>query len=394
MQSQAVDIPFDAIFTLLIFLIGIPALIFQFMTPEIRRIVFAPQRRWWLVLDVILPLLTALLVSCAGIWMEFRLNDLSPYHHSLRWVFIFAALIFITLVIGFHIPLRYGRRESIVATLRREAQIAIQKNGRIAENTLEDLIDVGKNATLAQERKLVLEALRALAERIYTHPAYDGDGLDRLIMGVVEIISQGDNALSPEIFEIAAAILQDIALNKKDGHLSADLRRAIKAAGEMGRVALVTFSGLEADNIGMKFVEALGLVLLNPQHLPLASDVTESLFDMGSLAFEKGKPLIGMATISKMMALLSTENESSPEQRNEQIADFLGLLAHCWAKEGAHREIARARLCEVESYLSDPLPQTLRAAYAYYIDRTRFETATKLARMAADLGYPLNKEPA
>ncbi len=390
MQATSVDIPFDAIFTLLIFLIGIPALIFQFMTPEIRRIVLAPQRRCWLAVDVFLPMGAALLVSLAGIVTEFRFGDLSPYEHNLRWVYIFSALTFITLIIGIRIPMRYGRREAIVETLKREIKRSLKKQGYVAETAWEDLIDIGKNATLPQERKLVLDALHELAREIYHHPAYGGDGLESLIMGVVDIISQGGGAVSGENYQVAAAILQDVALNADEVHQAADLRRAIKAAGEIGRIALVKFdSGLEGDNIVMKFVEVLGLVLFHPAHSPLASDVTEALFDIGSLAFELDRPLIGMAALGKMTSLLSSANGFSAEQRNEQLADTLGLLAHCWAKGDAHREIVHQRLAEIEAYLFAPLPQMFEMAYGYYLDRTKLETASKLTRMADELGHPL-----
>jgi len=386
MQVSSVDIPFDAIFTLLIFLIGIPALIFQFMTPDIRRIV--SRRRWWLAADVFLPLGVALFVSMGGIFAEFYFGDLDPYDHSLRWVFIFSALTIITLIIGIRIPMRYGRREAIVKTVKNEIRRSLKKQGRVADVAWEDLVDLGKNAMVPQERQEVLLALRELAGEIYHRPDYQGDGLESLLMGMVDILAQGGETVSGDNYQLAAAILQDVVLNGQgvDPSAASDLRRAIKAAAEIGRIALSKFdSGLEGNNVVLKFVEVLGLVLLNPAHSALTSDVTEALFDVGSLAFEMDRSLIGLATLDKMVSSLFLPDGFSAEQKNEQIADTLGLMAHCWEKGSAHRQIISNRLPEIQSCFEQPLSSMFARAYDYYLDRAKPETASKLVCMAADL---------
>ncbi|MGC8856338.1 MAG: hypothetical protein ACP5QU_06030 [Anaerolineae bacterium] len=47
-------------------------------------------------------------------------------------------------------------------------------------------------------------------------------------------------------------------------------------------------------------------------------------------------------------------NGFSVEQRNEQLADTLGLRAHCWAKGNAYRDVVHLRLAEIQAYYPTP----------------------------------------
>ena len=61
------EIPFDAISTFFIFMIGLPAIVFQWLAPEVRQVVV---KRWQeLVLDSGLPVLAGLVLIGVGIYV-------------------------------------------------------------------------------------------------------------------------------------------------------------------------------------------------------------------------------------------------------------------------------------------------------------------------------------
>src|SRR5690349_17035699 len=95
------DVPFDAIVSLLIVLIGVPALVVESMAPEIRR---AVMKRWkGLLLETGAPVVLAVLVIAGGIAREtlvpaeYAVAGLValPPRESWTWVAVLAALLVI-----------------------------------------------------------------------------------------------------------------------------------------------------------------------------------------------------------------------------------------------------------------------------------------------------------
>ncbi len=72
---------------------------------------------------------------------------------------------------------KYGRRDAVVARLEREVASHLEETGRLVEEALRDLIELGKQSEPGREREWVLEALRSLADRTCSHPSYSGDRL-------------------------------------------------------------------------------------------------------------------------------------------------------------------------------------------------------------------------
>src|SRR5262245_47782986 len=175
------DIPFDAVTTLLMFLVGVPAIVLQTLPPEIRRIV---AKRWGsLVAELSIPALFGVVLFAAGVYVR----DLPEPELTWTWSGILLVLALTGFLTIFSTLGRYGRRIAIVQSLQREAGRRISTSGRLDEEALSDLIDLGRQSEPGREREMVLDALLELTTRVSAHPRYGGDGLEDLVAGVLDI---------------------------------------------------------------------------------------------------------------------------------------------------------------------------------------------------------------
>lgn len=396
MTPQQVDIPFDAIVTLLVFLIGVPTLVLQSMSPDVRHIFFGRRRLLgYLLVLILVPILSALVISGVGIYTEIS-PKYAAWEWADRWVTVLSILVAVVLVVAIYFPLRYGRRQGVLRMLEQEAQRYLRSQGRLPEECIDDIIDLGKNADSPQEKGLVLQSIHNLVMETCRNCSYTGDSLETLILRLHEIVIVDSNPVNLENFRMVAEIFQVVAVAKAEVQHVADLQRTVKAAGSMGRVTLMRFDfGLEVDNIVMSFIQTLGLItyikpldVINKQHFYVMTDVSEALFEIGSLAAERQRDFIAVAALDKMITMLSQTpmtNDLPSYIADELAADVVGLMAHIWIGGGGQKEFIIQRMQDVRASLGVPDSKIFRKARAHYLDKSQFETANRLAQMAEDL---------
>src|SRR5262245_41334238 len=173
-------IPLDALTTIFIFLIGLPALLLQTLAPELLEIV--RKRRAQLAFFTILPIAVAGVVVMAGVWfskwcMERRLTE-SGRHRFLKWllqetgellwVFILLLLVFISGMAAIFLTHRW-RREAVIQSLQNRAARGLARRGRLVEAQLTSLIQLGKQSAAGKDKDLVLQALALLAQAVQAH---------------------------------------------------------------------------------------------------------------------------------------------------------------------------------------------------------------------------------
>ncbi|MCK6540849.1 MAG: hypothetical protein L6Q26_12420, partial [Anaerolineales bacterium] len=191
-------------------------------------------------------------------------------------------------------------------------------------------------------------------------------------------------------------IFQEIAIARKEIQHVADLQRTVKATGSMGRAALARFeSGLEVDNIVMSFIQTLGLItyikpldVINKHHFYVMTDVSEALFEIGSLAAEKQRDFIAVAALDKMITMLSQtpRTEDLPSYIVDELgADVMGLMAHIWTGGDSQKEFILQRLPDVRASIGMPDAKIFRKARTHYLGKSQFETANRLAQMEKEL---------
>lgn len=391
-----IDVPLDAIVTLLVFLIGVPTLVFQSMPPDVRHI-FLGRRRLlgYLLVLIFVPVSSALVISTVGIYAEISVaHDAREW--AVRWAAVLGVMIAVILVVAIYFPLRYSRRQGVLHLLEREALRRMSSKGRLPEEAIEDIIDLGKNAESPQEKGLVLQSIHTLVMETCNHPSYSGDGLETLILRLHEIVIVDSKPVNLENFRMVAEIFQEIAIARREIQRVTDLQRTVKATGSMGRAAVTRFeSGLEVDNIIMSFIQTLGLItyikpldVINKHHFYVMTDVSEALFEIGSLAAEKQRDFIAVAALDKMITMLSQTpmTEDLPAYVVDELgADVVGLMAHIWTGGDSQKEFILQRLPDVRASIGIPDSKIFKKARTHYLGKSQFETANRLAQMAKEL---------
>jgi hypothetical protein len=396
------DVPFDAIGSILLFLIGVPALVVQSIAPEVRNVV---AKRWQhLLIETGMPVVIALAVVGLGLLRHGPLLHKDAVHvivgggdwftiplpeaNAWTWVLVLAVMIATATYTAMRIPHRYGRRAVIIRSLEKE----IYKDGILVELSLEDLIALGRQSEAGEDKELVLQALYRLATKMYARPGYQGDRLELLILGLADILVSSAQPGNGQNFDTAAQILLHITKSARPP--AADVLHAIQTIGALGQAVLIHVGPLNIRPTAMKYVQALGSTV--NRHPDNATDVSQALFEIGVVAVRKGQMLIAMATLSDLLMLtqrrriLDKDPSSSTLERNlpkELSSDVLGLIAHFWVAGPTARDYAEDKLREVSGLLGQPLEEALDAARLHCARTTQFQVADNIAQLIDDLRH-------
>ena len=366
------EVPFDGIITLLVFMVGVPAVVLQSLPAELRLVV---TQRWGRLLrSVGIPVLAAFVVIITGEVLTGENGFAAP-----RWVWtlVFVALFSLVVLIAFRIPRRYGRRDAVVRMLEEEVGQTIAREGRLVEDSLHDLVEVGKQSEPGRDKEWVLGALANLTERVCAHERYNGDALQDLVLGVLDIVLNARQGRSAQNFGTATNLLRTIVtryeLSQDADFSQADLIAAIRALSRLGRAAL----GLENATIALNIVQASGGIRADRTETLMS----QSLFEVGIAALSAQQMLIGMAALAQLVNLVDSRRPAA----GELVADTLGLLAHFWFAGETAKEYARVRLERVVDSLEKDLVSALDAAADHCAQTTQFRTADLLRRLRRDV---------
>jgi hypothetical protein len=367
------QIPFDAFVTLLVFLVGVPAVVLQTLPGETRQLLAKRARH--LVVDAGLPFVGAVAFVFGGGFAA----RIGVVERDLAWSTTLAALLALGVVSGVRIIRRYGRPESVVRLLEREALRRIERTGRPDEELLHDLVEFGRHSEPGRGREWVLEALHAQSERIFADPRYSGDRLEDLIAGVVELVVSGNEPPNPRNLSTAINILRRTlrALDKaKDETFKqADALHAIHAMSRLTAAAL----SIEPEASALRMVQALGVTAV--RHPSTSVAVSQVLYGVAVSALERGRILIAISAVEHLITLL----EANAPAEGELVADALGAIAHFWVAGPTARGFASDRLARIEPHLKGALLPALEATEVHCAHRTLFRTADCVATLRSAL---------
>ena len=371
------EIPFDAIATFFIFLIGLPAIVFQWLAPEVRQVVV---KRWQeLVLDSGLPVLAGLVLLGVGIY----LTQSESWQHRWIWFAVMSGFVVLSTVTAVRIPRKYARRTAVVQRLEREAERGINRDGRPQEETLYDLLELGKYSPPGRDKEMVLQALLNLTNRVCERESYDGDRLEDVATGVLDVVLTTPNSGTNQNFATAAEILKRIlrAFDSRatlDGMVQVDLLHTMRAMSHLGRAAV------EIDSVAMAIIQALGST--GGRHPRTTVAASQALFEIGVRAVERHDMLVAMSSAELLTFMVESQREAIPGPvEGEVVADTLGLLAHFWTSGETGRDYATARLERVRDAMGITLPDALEKTTRHCAETTEFATADLVRQMSREL---------
>jgi hypothetical protein len=370
------EIPFEGIIAFFLFIIGVPAFVLQFISPEERRVVLKP--RFWKEMGFFLFLAFLIVIIAVIVRAMQEDNSLENW----IWGFMYLGLFLVTLWVAYRIPNHYGRREQIVTDLENQVSRSLQDKGRLEERPLADLIGLGKQCDSGQEQELVLKALDELVEQACNCSKYRAGMLETVIDETVNMLISQPHPEEFHSFLIAINLLTRIVTSDQmPGGLEnlVDHQRAVRALSALGQTMLsqVGYS-IGEDFILMGHVETLNLAYL--KHPELLTDVSQALFETGSVALDSKNYLFAVAAMERLLTIVE-DNQPVPD---EASVDMLGLLAHFWTASTSSRAFAEMRLERVKAGI-EPLEEALEKATKHCQMTMEFETADKIMVMEKDL---------
>lgn len=371
-------VPVDAITTIFIFMIGLPAILLQTLPAEVRRTVLQ-ERKEEVALFTIGPIVLEGAVVALGVYLTYPRAPLTvadrviaESHAERVWLVLMAVLLVISGAAAVVLTDRW-RRTSVVQHLYRAAARGIPRRGRPTEEVLRTLVDLGVQSQSGQDKALVIDALVRLTRQTQEQDDYDGAQLEGVITGLEDIFTAGTHPGSAGNLLASAELLVGLVMDACGKQHSDDLKAAVQAVSLLGRASLAH----EQSHIQIKFLDALGW----------AGDAgdpawaSQAMFEIGSAAFDSDNILVAMTALAK----LETVAMGHSPVTGELASDFIGLLAHCWSRGESGRDYGLRFLDRSSDFFAEPLPEVVRRAREECMSRTRFTTSNYLARMLADI---------
>jgi hypothetical protein len=365
------EIPFDALVTFFVLMIGLPAVVLQSLPAEIRQVL--EKRRGMLARDLGLPIVLGMIVAAGtvvvhryGVWSD------GPV-----WSVGFGLLALLSVVAAFVAPRRYGEREAIVKMLSAEGARDLPETGRLQEDSLHDLIEFGRRSEPVREKLLPLEALRTLTDRVCQHPRYAGDALTDLIDGVVAIVVEARGAGRTQLVAPALAVLRHAVRAfdpDRGGHT--DASSAIHGMSALG------IASIQMGNPAVTQTVAQSLGWSRGKDRALTTARSQALFDVGRAAIERGEMLGAMKVLDAFTSLI---HANAPVE-GELARDAIGLFAHFWTSGETGRQFARFRMSQLEDHFMRDIAAVVDATIEHCQLRALFETADKVRVMRRELG--------
>lgn len=369
-MTPAAEIPFDALVTFFVLLIGLPAVVLQSLPAETRRVI--EKRRSLVARDLGLPILVAVGVA-AGSVLVYRSG---AWPNGPVWSVGLGMLAAICVVTAFIIPRRYGRRDAIARLLERETAIELDASGRLHEDALHDLIEFGRRSEPVREKLPSLEALKLLTDRVCEHPRYSGDALTDLIDGVVAVVVESHGAGRTQLVAPALAVLRR-AVRAFDpvrgGHTD--------ASSAIHGMSMIGIESLDMGNasVTQTITQSLGWSRSKDRALTMAR--SQALFEVGRAAIERRQMLGALKALDGLTSLIYA---NAPAE-GELARDTIGLFAHFWTSGETGRQFARFRMSQLEDYFQRDIAAVVDATIEHCQLRALFETADKVRTMRREL---------
>ncbi len=373
---------------ILLFGLGIPALVMQVIVPqELRSVMHRRRRVFALAAWLVVP---AAVVTLAFIWLHPLADDSFGW-----WV---GANLATSAVIGFTAIFWWAqawyRRDRVVRYLERKCARTIRQRGTPDEQALDDLRFLGEQGEGGIEKRLVLDALGRLAQQLQEHEGYSGRSLDEVMNAVESTLRGGGKGASPaqsatqeigdsEDFCAAAAICEKILERLQPpsrGYdqrlplsLSPDVAATLRVIERVGSLAIE----LNYEAAARSLLDVLPKVTRGTTGA--FGTVSRVLFQLGAVALERRRYRLAVEALNRMETLAAKGKPLA----GEGASNYLGLVAHFWASGHTARVRARWGLGYIPVEL--PLQDRLRQAERHHADQARFDTVDHLIHIERDL---------
>jgi len=279
----------QVLFGLLVFALGIPAIIFNKMDvpEEIRHIIHRRKRFTWCYILVLI----LVIASLSFIWL-FHPCPTSPLFPWKNYISGGVVSLILILILWFWFY-EFGsyNRENLVLLLQKKLKNKFNKQKKLDKECLDDLVYLGEQGNAGKDKEMVLNALDKFAADVQSTQGYKGVELEELIRGIERVVGNREKPGNDRNFSLAGNILKRIRLRAADktniSYLDADL--ALQSLGRLGVMAIdrrseaVAQGFLEAVTGNSRQVFEMGRAAFKSQYLLLAKDALSRLDTLAEL---------------------------------------------------------------------------------------------------------------
>ena len=353
----------QSLITLILFIFGIPALIYQIFAPEnIRPIIDKYMKKYlWIIYGIVVlfTLFALLLVWCLHPVNNYPCEQCPSLLASLFFTVALLTPLLCCIVIA------KSLREKVISILKKRIKKRFKKDGSLLIDETIALITLGERSDAGYEKVIVLDAISGIIMAIMDFYQYSGNSLDDILRNFDKIVTGKDKPGNESDFLEAVVIVEEIIK-----------RLPNKKTENDGDEIKVYYSLTE---IGKKAAE-LQFSKVNQQISFIAAANSDALFEIGLVTFNAADYSAAINALSKLENLAM----KPAEDKGQCISDFFGLLAHFWTGNKSSRRCAQKFLCSTENKFS-PLEQYLDKVIEDHYNALRFDTADKLMTMKDDL---------
>jgi hypothetical protein len=352
---------FQTIIVLLVFALGVPALVLQIGMPtDLQRV--AGRGMTNLRMTIIL-MLFYIFIACSFLWFLHPQSRTVSSSDTLSASLVLTGTLVVTVLFWWHQALE-NRRERIVERLEDHLSRKARKLGFIPnERSLEDLVYLGANGQRGYEKQLCLSALEKVAEAVQNSDRYAGSSLESVILGLEEVVTSGEAAASDRDLQMCCGILRRL-FDFTTAHHSAstDGAATVRSLGRLGRIAACQYS----EPTAMMFTQSV-------------SFSSRDLSKIGTEALRSGRYLIALDALSRIEHLATTSADTSHTRY------LAGLCSHIWSSKKSLRPRV---LQSLERYLyfgsEQEWRQQIKVNVSAYQRIADYETADLILMMIRD----------
>ena len=376
------QIPTDAIISLLMFLMGAPALVFQLASNDVREVI--TQHNTHIPKKYLLPAFTGFLIVFAiyGIdtrWLPDKVSN-SLWHAAV------GALLALSLITVIGVFPSMGKKR-IINELVDKAEKGSNGQAEYGGAELDNLILLGKESRGGEEKEWCIDGLDRLAQKVLVSGAYSGCQLESLVNALCAVLLEGTISSTLVNFQSGTALLRRIVYAYYRGRshpnfADADLGHAVHALSLLGQKALQ----LHRPGTASECLGVLGTSLNEPNPA-----ISQALREIGMRAIEQDQIAVAMESLGKLDEMLFS-GDHLPAER-EILYDLIGLLAKFWEHGESGKVVARRDIAELQDDPDVQMTALIDETILHHRSTGRFVAADQIKDMYAEWGQEQIAQP-
>jgi hypothetical protein len=299
--------------SILVFLVGFPAVLMPLIVSEGVRVVFRKRVRAWMAViylcGAVPTVITLVLIwyfdicedkpNVLTLLMELsaRVYPHVPnprYDHLIGAILITVAILSMTVIV---LVLPLFQRDRVLRQLARQCKREIRKHQQLDEDAIAGIRHLGEQSASGSEKHQVLQALSEVTEYMQDQKDYEGRGL-QLVLQALEAALRTDMDVDDllygiKIIETSINTLQQRALER-----SSDMKGSLTSLRRIGEIILE----LDSDEDALEILDALEPILRIPDGV--SGPVARILFQLGAIALSKGLHEFGARALNELETIL------------------------------------------------------------------------------------------